>query len=83
MQNCILKCFKDGKMLDFERFKQKTAKAILNQYKKFYKTNKDSFFFKSYKEADVIKIIATPNGCDEEEILLEVTANEFFKLLEN
>ncbi len=35
-QNCILKVFKDGTCITFERFTCKRAQTVLNQYKKMF-----------------------------------------------
>lgn len=82
-QRTILKIFKGERMVNFERFTYKTAKAIISSYKKAFSPSQieTSFFFKDYREADRIKIFATPDGCTEEDVLLDVTPKEFFKLI--
>lgn len=78
-QNCILKCIKNNICIDFERFSCKKPESIINQYKKAFKPYQfDDFYFKSYHEADKIEIAATPDGCNESEILAEYTPQEFF-----
>lgn len=77
--NTILKTYKNGKQTNFERFKVKTAKAILNQYKKAFAPYQfDNFFFRDYREADAIRIYATPDHYNTGELLAEYTPQEFF-----
>ena len=82
-QRTILKCFKGERMINFERFTLKTAKGILNSYKRAFSPSQHeaSFFFKDYREADRIKIFATPDGYTEEAVLLDVTPTEFFQMI--
>ncbi len=79
-QNCILKTYKGGKVTNFERFTCKRAETVISQYKKnFAPCDFDGFFFREYREADTIKIIATPDGCREGDTLAEMTPQEFFE----
>lgn len=77
-QQTILKTYKNGVQTGFERFTCKKPETVLNQYRKISYLM-DSFLYKEYREADIIKIISTPNGVDEAETLAEYTPEEFFK----
>ncbi|RHC46687.1 hypothetical protein DW839_30880 [Enterocloster bolteae] len=78
-QNCILKVVKNGVTIDFERFACKKAQSVINQYKKtFLPCNFNDYFFREYHTADVIKIIATPDGYNDGETLEEYTPEQFF-----
>ena len=79
-QRMIVKIFKNGRMIDFERFSQKHVKTILQQYK----TVKDTYFVQCYKAADKICFYSTPNDddTDEEILVAEFTPEEFFLALE-
>jgi len=77
-QNTILKVVKNGVTTDFERFTCKKVETVLNQYRKI-SYMMDSFLYRDYREADIIKIIATPDGYHEEKTLAEYTPEEFFK----
>lgn len=76
-QQCILKCIKNGICTDFERFACKKPQTIINEYKKAADRLSD-YFFKEYHEADIIQIIATPDGYHEGAILAAYTPQEFF-----
>ena len=78
-QNCILKVVKNGVTIDFERFACKKAQSVINQYKKtFLPCNFNDYFFREYHTADVIKIIATPDGYNDGETLEEDTPEQIF-----
>lgn len=84
MQKTILKCLKDGLVVNFERFPWKTAARIIKEYKDaFLPDDFSKPFFKDYKNADCIRIIGTPNGYEDgnEKILAEYTPEEFFKAI--
>ena len=77
--SCILKTYKDGMQTGFERFTYKRAQSVINQYKKtFLPCNFNDYFFREYHTADVIKIIATPDGYNDGETLAEYTPEQFF-----
>ena len=78
-QNCILKIFKNGECINFERFSCKRVNTTLNQYKKAFRPYQfNNYFFRDYRDADVIRIISTPDGYNEGVILAEYTPEEFF-----
>ena len=79
-QNCILKVFKDGTCITFERFTCKRAKTVLNQYKKLF-LPLDHNFFKDYWKGDTIQIIATPDGYNEGNVMAEYTPEQFFEAI--
>lgn len=80
MQRTILKCIKNGICINFERFKHRTAETILREYRETFSPYQfKGYFFQSYHNADVIRIISTPDGYTEEKVLLELTPGEFFK----
>lgn len=77
--NCILKTHKDSIQTGFERFTCKRAQSVINQYNKTFRPcNFNDYFFRDYHTADVIRIIATPDGCHDGEILAEYTPDQFF-----
>lgn len=85
-QQSILIAEKNGKIIDLERFTCKKYQTILNQYKKFFLKNPNNHLLNcgfNYHNADIIKIVATPDGYNQANILAEFTPEQFYNIVLN
>lgn len=82
----ILIVEKNGKIIDLERFTCKKYQTVLNQYKRFFLKNPNNHLLNygfNYHDADIIKIVATPDGYKLGNILAEFTPKEFYNIVLN
>jgi hypothetical protein len=79
-QKTIVKAYKDGKMITFERFSYMRPSTILKHYRSSYNdaTGLLKWFFKDYEKADYILIVPTPDGYTEDtENIIKMSPAEF------
>lgn len=84
-QAFIVKAYKNGDVLTFERFSYKRPETILKKYRELYKNNKYGLwglFWSDYLKADKITITATPDGYHETETVKVMTPQEFLQFEE-